>query len=42
VGEYLEQLVEKELPLKLDDAAPSPDNGKVWENGLLSYRGGRC
>jgi hypothetical protein len=37
---YLEQLVEKELPLKLEDATRSEGSGMVWENGLfcLPYR----
>ena len=38
---YLEQLVENELPLKLEDAAGSEGSGMVWENGLFVYRTGR-
>src|SRR5712692_3668631 len=41
VEEYLEQLVEKELPLKLEDATRSEGSGMVWENGLFVYRTGR-
>jgi hypothetical protein len=37
---YLEQLVEKELPLKLEDAAHSEASGMVWEDGLFIYRTG--
>ncbi len=38
VEDYLEQLVEKELPLKLEDATRSEGSGMVWENGLFIYR----
>jgi hypothetical protein len=41
VEEYLERLVEKELPLRLEDATPSESSGMVRENGLLVYRTGR-
>ena len=41
VEDYLEQLVEKELPLKLEDANCSEGSGMVWENGLFVYRTGR-
>ena len=41
VEEYLEQLVEKELPLKSEDATRSESSGMVWENGLFVYRTGR-
>jgi hypothetical protein len=41
VEDYLEQLVEKELPLKLEDATRSEGSGMVWENGLFVYRTGR-
>ena len=41
VEDYLEQLVEKELQLKLEDATRSEDSGMVWENGLFVYRTGR-
>jgi hypothetical protein len=35
VEAFLEQLVEKELPLKLEAAARSEGSGMVWENGLF-------
>ena len=38
---YLEQLVERELPLELQDAPRSEGSGMVWENGLFVYRTGR-
>jgi hypothetical protein len=41
VEDYLERLVEKELPLKLEDAAGAESSGMVWENGLFVYRTGR-
>ena len=41
VENYLEQLLEKELPLKLEDATRSEGSGMVWENGLFVYRTGR-
>ena len=41
VQDYLEQLVERELPLKEEDAARSEGSGMVWENGLFVYRTGR-
>ncbi len=41
VEDYLEQLVEKELPLKPEAPAPSEGSGMVWENGLFVYRTGR-
>jgi hypothetical protein len=41
VEEYLEQLVERELPFKVEDAPPSERSGMVWENGLFVYRTGR-
>jgi hypothetical protein len=41
VEDYLEQLVEKELPVKLEDGAGSEGSGMVLENGLLVYRTGR-
>jgi hypothetical protein len=41
VEDYLEQLVEKELPAKPEDGAPSESSGMVWENGLFVYRTGR-
>src|SRR5260370_40262512 len=36
VEDYLEQLVEKQLPIKLEDAARSEGSGMVWETGYLS------
>ncbi len=41
VEDYLAQLVERELPLKLEDATLSEGSGMVWENGLFVYRTGR-
>src|SRR6266581_6104108 len=41
VEDYLAQLVEKELPLKLEDATRTEGSGMVWENGLFVYRTGR-
>ena len=41
VEDYLEQLVENQLPLKREDAARSESTGMVWENGLFVYRTGR-
>jgi hypothetical protein len=41
VEDYLELLLERELPLKLEGAARSEDSGMVWENGLYVYRTGR-
>ncbi|HEY6248984.1 MAG TPA: hypothetical protein VI685_03430 [Candidatus Angelobacter sp.] len=41
VEDYLQQLVERELPVKDMDAAPSGDDGMVWENGLFVYRTGK-
>jgi hypothetical protein len=41
VEAYLEQLLEKELPLKLEGATHSEGSGMVWENGLFVYRTGR-
>ncbi len=41
VEDYLEQLVENQLPLKLDDATRSECSGMVWESGLFVYRTGR-
>ena len=33
VEDYIEQLVEHELPLKLEDATPSEGSGMVWVGG---------
>ena len=41
VEDYLERLVENQLPLKLEDATRSEGSGMVWENGLFVYRTGR-
>ena len=41
VEDYLAQLVEKELPPKVEDAARSEPSGMVWEGGLFVYRTGR-
>jgi hypothetical protein len=41
VEDYLEQLVEKELPVKPEDGSGSEGSGMVWENGLFVYRTGR-
>lgn len=41
VEEYLEQLVEKELPVKPEDGTHLEGSGMVWENGLFVYRTGR-
>lgn len=41
VEDYLEQLVENQLPLKLEDATRSEGSGMVWENGLFVYRTGK-
>ncbi len=41
VEDYLEQLVERELPPKPEDAALSEGSGMVWENGLFVYRTSR-
>jgi methionine salvage enolase-phosphatase E1 len=41
VEDYLEQLVENQLPVKLEDAPLSEGSGMVWENGLFVYRTGR-
>jgi hypothetical protein len=39
--DYLEQLVENQLPPKPEDRAGSEGSGMVWENGLFIYRTGR-
>ena len=41
VEDYLEQLVEKELPLKLEDTAQPGGSGMVSEDGLFVYRTGK-
>ncbi|MGB7281941.1 MAG: hypothetical protein WBE13_06750 [Candidatus Acidiferrum sp.] len=41
VEDYLEQLLEKELPLGPQDAAHSESSGIVWENGLFVCRTGK-
>ena len=41
VEDYLAQLVEKELPVKMEDTPPLEGSGMVWEDGLFVYRTGR-
>jgi len=41
VADYLEQLVERELPLAEGEAAGSEGSGMIWENGLFVYRTGK-
>ncbi len=41
VEDYVEQLVERELPLKPENAAQLEGSGMVWENGLFVYRTGK-
>ena len=41
VEDYLEHLVERDLPLKPEAAGGSEGGGMVWENGLFVYRTGR-
>ncbi len=41
VEDYLQQLVEKELPANTEGAGVSEGSGMVWENGLLVYRTGK-
>jgi hypothetical protein len=41
VEDYLEQLVEKELPRKPEDGAAAEESGMVLEDGLFVYRTGR-
>jgi hypothetical protein len=41
VEDYLEQLVENQLPLQPEDASRSEGSGMVWEDGLFVYRTGR-
>ncbi len=41
VEEYLERLVEKELPLGPEDAPRPEGSGMIWENGLFVYRTGK-
>jgi hypothetical protein len=41
VEDYLQQLVERELPSSPEGAGVSEGSGMVWENGLLVYRTGR-
>jgi hypothetical protein len=38
VDDYLQQLVERELPAGAAEPLPSERTGMVWENGLLVYR----
>lgn len=41
VEDYLEEILNRELPSKRDDAVDSGGSGMVWENGLFVYRTGR-
>jgi hypothetical protein len=41
VEDYLEQLVENQLPVKAEDGTGSEGSGMVWENGLFVCRTGR-
>ena len=41
VEDYLQQLVERELPAGTSEPAPWEGSGMVAENGLLVYRPGR-
>jgi hypothetical protein len=41
VEEYLEQLVEQELPPRPEEGPRSESSGMLWENGLFVYRTGR-
>jgi hypothetical protein len=41
VEAYLEQLVERELPVRAGNGAASEGSGLVLEDGLLVYRTGR-
>ena len=41
VEDYLQQLVEKELPANFEAGVVSEGSGMVWENGLLVYRTGK-
>lgn len=42
VEDYLQQLVERELPASAEGTSDSNGSGMVWENGLLVYRTGRA
>ncbi|HKV62227.1 MAG TPA: hypothetical protein VJO16_09960 [Candidatus Acidoferrum sp.] len=39
--DYLERLVENELPVKPEHGTRSEGSGMVWEGGLFVYRTGR-
>jgi hypothetical protein len=41
VEDYLQQLVERELPAVTSEPAPSEGSGMVSENGLLVYSTGK-
>ncbi len=41
VEDYLQHLVERELPANPEGTSDSNGSGMVWENGLLVYRTGR-
>jgi methionine salvage enolase-phosphatase E1 len=41
VDDYLQRLIEKEIPPATADAELAQSSGMVWENGLFVYRTGR-
>ena len=41
VEDYLQHLVQRELPANPEGTSDSSGSGMVWENGLLVYRTGR-
>lgn len=41
VEEYLQQLLERELPSQASESSPQEATGMVSENGLLVYRTGK-
>ena len=41
VEDYLQQLVENQLPLEPANGTGSESSGMVWENGLFVYRTGK-
>jgi hypothetical protein len=41
VEQYIEQLVQKELPAPQEHGTGSETTGMVWESGLFVYRTGR-
>jgi hypothetical protein len=40
VEDYLQQLVERELPMQAGQPASAEGSGMVWEGGLFVYRTG--